>query len=108
MGIRVLSGVHFLEILAYLLPLCNEDTSPVTPALIFRGVTKIKDSQTSRHLLQFVPIPFSQQESIISIKKVRYYRTVVGSLNTFEKFFLPSFAQHARQGFHDQKEHKRG
>ncbi|KAJ0796041.1 hypothetical protein HanPI659440_Chr04g0157521 [Helianthus annuus] len=39
MGIRVLSGVHFLEVLAYLLPLCNEDTSPVTPALIFRGVT---------------------------------------------------------------------
>ncbi|KAJ0551062.1 hypothetical protein HanRHA438_Chr07g0316051 [Helianthus annuus] len=39
MGIRVLSGVHFLEVLAYLLPLCNEDTGPVTPALIFRGVT---------------------------------------------------------------------
>ncbi|KAJ0800566.1 hypothetical protein HanPI659440_Chr03g0104551 [Helianthus annuus] len=39
MGIRVLSGVHFLEVLAYLLPLCNEDTGPVTLALIFRGVT---------------------------------------------------------------------
>ncbi|KAJ0663209.1 hypothetical protein HanLR1_Chr13g0478721 [Helianthus annuus] len=39
MGIRVLSGVHFLEVLAYLLPLCNEDTGPVMPALIFRGVT---------------------------------------------------------------------
>ncbi|KAM0012668.1 hypothetical protein Hdeb2414_s0050g00751351 [Helianthus debilis subsp. tardiflorus] len=39
MGIQVLSGVHFLEVLAYLLPLCNEDTGPVTPALIFRGVT---------------------------------------------------------------------
>ncbi|KAM0046742.1 hypothetical protein Hdeb2414_s0009g00320141 [Helianthus debilis subsp. tardiflorus] len=39
MGIRVLSGVLFLEVLAYLLPLCNEDTGPVTPALIFRGVT---------------------------------------------------------------------
>ncbi|KAM0035593.1 hypothetical protein Hdeb2414_s0015g00448191 [Helianthus debilis subsp. tardiflorus] len=37
MGIRVLSGVRFLEVLAYLLPLCNEDTGPVTPALIFRG-----------------------------------------------------------------------
>ncbi|KAM0067283.1 hypothetical protein Hdeb2414_s0002g00059211 [Helianthus debilis subsp. tardiflorus] len=37
MGIRVLSGVHFLEVLAYLLPLCNEDTSPVTPALIISG-----------------------------------------------------------------------
>ncbi|KAM0060907.1 hypothetical protein Hdeb2414_s0004g00129691 [Helianthus debilis subsp. tardiflorus] len=39
MGIRVLSGVHFLEALAYLLPLCNEDTGPVMPILIFRGVT---------------------------------------------------------------------
>ncbi|KAJ0540460.1 hypothetical protein HanHA300_Chr08g0298451 [Helianthus annuus] len=39
MGIRVLRGVHFREVLAYLLPLCNEDTGPVTPALIFRGVT---------------------------------------------------------------------
>ncbi|MFS7955013.1 hypothetical protein Hanom_Chr07g00637441 [Helianthus anomalus] len=39
MGIRVLRGVHFLEVLAYLLPLCNEDTGPVTLALIFRGVT---------------------------------------------------------------------
>ncbi|KAJ0479701.1 hypothetical protein HanRHA438_Chr13g0583291 [Helianthus annuus] len=36
---RVLSGVHFLEVLAYLLPLCNEDTGPVMPALIFQGVT---------------------------------------------------------------------
>ncbi|KAJ0618628.1 hypothetical protein HanHA89_Chr02g0055601 [Helianthus annuus] len=41
MGIRVLSGVHFREVLAYLLPLCNEDTGPVTPALIFRGVTNL-------------------------------------------------------------------
>ena len=40
MGIQVLSGVHYLEVLAYLLPLCNEDTGPVTPALIFRGVTE--------------------------------------------------------------------
>ncbi|KAM0024984.1 hypothetical protein Hdeb2414_s0021g00569121 [Helianthus debilis subsp. tardiflorus] len=39
MGIRVLSGVQFLEVLAYLLLLCNEDTGPITPALIFRGVT---------------------------------------------------------------------
>ncbi|KAM0067570.1 hypothetical protein Hdeb2414_s0002g00062831 [Helianthus debilis subsp. tardiflorus] len=39
MGIRVLSGVHLLEVSAYLLPLCNEDTGPVTLALIFRGVT---------------------------------------------------------------------
>ncbi|KAM0021052.1 hypothetical protein Hdeb2414_s0024g00646311 [Helianthus debilis subsp. tardiflorus] len=36
---RVLSGVRFLEVLAYLLPLCNEDTGPVAPALIFQGVT---------------------------------------------------------------------
>ncbi|KAM0064384.1 hypothetical protein Hdeb2414_s0003g00102351 [Helianthus debilis subsp. tardiflorus] len=47
MGIRVISGVHFLEVLTYLLPLCNEDTGPVTPALIFRGVTS------------FDPKPFS-------------------------------------------------
>ncbi|KAM0044568.1 hypothetical protein Hdeb2414_s0010g00354841 [Helianthus debilis subsp. tardiflorus] len=33
MWIRVLSGVYFLEVLAYLLPLCNEDTGPVTPML---------------------------------------------------------------------------
>ncbi|MFS7909793.1 hypothetical protein Hanom_Chr02g00098661 [Helianthus anomalus] len=39
MGIRVLSGRSFLEVLAYLFPLCNEDTGPVTLALIFRGVT---------------------------------------------------------------------
>ncbi|KAM0014511.1 hypothetical protein Hdeb2414_s0035g00729531 [Helianthus debilis subsp. tardiflorus] len=30
---RVLSGVHFLKDLDCLLPLCNEDTSPVTPML---------------------------------------------------------------------------
>ncbi|KAF5790991.1 hypothetical protein HanXRQr2_Chr09g0389621 [Helianthus annuus] len=34
---RVLSGRSFTEVLAYLLPLCNEDTSPVTPALIISG-----------------------------------------------------------------------
>ncbi|KAJ0914146.1 hypothetical protein HanPSC8_Chr06g0235301 [Helianthus annuus] len=37
MGIRVLSGVHFLEVLAYLLPLCNEDTGPVTPSSDISG-----------------------------------------------------------------------
>ncbi|KAJ0539961.1 hypothetical protein HanRHA438_Chr08g0366711 [Helianthus annuus] len=37
---RVLSGVPILEVLAYLLPLCNEDTSPVTPALTFSGCDK--------------------------------------------------------------------
>ncbi|MFS8021334.1 hypothetical protein Hanom_Chr16g01426201 [Helianthus anomalus] len=30
---RVLSDVHFLKDLDYLLPLCNKDTSPVTPML---------------------------------------------------------------------------
>ncbi|KAJ0434779.1 hypothetical protein HanIR_Chr17g0885661 [Helianthus annuus] len=30
---QVLSGVHFLKDLAYLLPLCNEDTGLVTPML---------------------------------------------------------------------------
>ncbi|KAJ0752499.1 hypothetical protein HanPI659440_Chr09g0325051 [Helianthus annuus] len=39
MEIRELSGVHLLDVLVYLLPLYNEDTGPVTPALIFRGVT---------------------------------------------------------------------
>ncbi|MFS7919636.1 hypothetical protein Hanom_Chr03g00215021 [Helianthus anomalus] len=39
MGIRVLSDVHFLDVLDYLFPLCNEYTGPVTSALIFRGVT---------------------------------------------------------------------
>ncbi|KAJ0836788.1 hypothetical protein HanRHA438_Chr16g0770951 [Helianthus annuus] len=32
-GDRVLSVVRILKDLAYLLPLCNEDTSPVTPML---------------------------------------------------------------------------
>ncbi|KAM0012143.1 hypothetical protein Hdeb2414_s0055g00755941 [Helianthus debilis subsp. tardiflorus] len=41
MGIRVLSSVHFLEVLSYLLPLCNEDTSPVTPALMFSGCDRL-------------------------------------------------------------------
>ncbi|KAJ0785791.1 hypothetical protein HanOQP8_Chr02g0047341 [Helianthus annuus] len=41
MGIRVLSGIHFLEVLSYLLPLCNEDTGPVTPALIFLGCDRL-------------------------------------------------------------------
>ncbi|KAM0025715.1 hypothetical protein Hdeb2414_s0021g00577811 [Helianthus debilis subsp. tardiflorus] len=31
--VEYLVGIHFLEVLAYLLPLCNEDTSPVTPML---------------------------------------------------------------------------
>ncbi|KAJ0501240.1 hypothetical protein HanHA300_Chr11g0398531 [Helianthus annuus] len=40
-GFRVLSGVHFLEVLAYLLPLCNEDTGSVTPALIISGCDRL-------------------------------------------------------------------
>ncbi|KAM0016116.1 hypothetical protein Hdeb2414_s0031g00709491 [Helianthus debilis subsp. tardiflorus] len=36
-GDEYLVGVHFQEVLDYLLPLCNEDTSPVTPALIISG-----------------------------------------------------------------------
>ncbi|MFS8019245.1 hypothetical protein Hanom_Chr15g01401551 [Helianthus anomalus] len=39
MEIRVLSGRSLFRSLSFLLPLCNEDTGPVTPALIFRGVT---------------------------------------------------------------------
>uniref|UniRef100_A0A251V801 Uncharacterized protein n=1 Tax=Helianthus annuus TaxID=4232 RepID=A0A251V801_HELAN len=38
---RVLSGVHFLKDLDCLLPLCNKDTSPVTPALIISGSSKL-------------------------------------------------------------------
>ncbi|KAJ0781343.1 hypothetical protein HanPI659440_Chr06g0248191 [Helianthus annuus] len=38
-GFRVISGRSFFRSLSFLLPLCNEDTGPVTPALIFRGVT---------------------------------------------------------------------
>ncbi|MFS7912128.1 hypothetical protein Hanom_Chr02g00126211 [Helianthus anomalus] len=32
-----LVGVRFLEVLAYLLPLCNEDTGPVMPCSDFLG-----------------------------------------------------------------------
>ncbi|KAM0014179.1 hypothetical protein Hdeb2414_s0037g00732801 [Helianthus debilis subsp. tardiflorus] len=39
--IRALSGVQFLKDLDYLLPLCNEDTSPVTPALIISGCDRL-------------------------------------------------------------------
>ncbi|KAJ0618498.1 hypothetical protein HanHA89_Chr02g0054011 [Helianthus annuus] len=42
MGIRVLSRRSISRSLSFLLPLCNEDTGPVTPALIFRGVTCVK------------------------------------------------------------------
>ncbi|KAM0046423.1 hypothetical protein Hdeb2414_s0009g00316121 [Helianthus debilis subsp. tardiflorus] len=56
MGIRVLSGVYFLEVLAYLLPLCNEDTSPVTPALIF----SVCDTRGLIH-------PHSKTASLISL-----------------------------------------
>ncbi|KAJ0494999.1 hypothetical protein HanIR_Chr12g0603951 [Helianthus annuus] len=38
-GFRVPSWRSLFRSLSYLLPLCNEDTGPVTPALIFRGVT---------------------------------------------------------------------
>ncbi|KAJ0576918.1 hypothetical protein HanIR_Chr05g0229941 [Helianthus annuus] len=37
-GFRVLSGRSLFRSLSFLLPLCNEDTGPVTPALIFRCV----------------------------------------------------------------------
>ncbi|KAJ0501977.1 hypothetical protein HanHA300_Chr11g0407311 [Helianthus annuus] len=41
MEIRVPSRRSLFRSLSLLLPLCNEDTGPVTPALIFRGVTQI-------------------------------------------------------------------
>ncbi|KAM0031759.1 hypothetical protein Hdeb2414_s0017g00512711 [Helianthus debilis subsp. tardiflorus] len=34
-GIQVLSWRSISRSLSYLFPLCNEDTSPITPALIF-------------------------------------------------------------------------
>ncbi|MFS8002776.1 hypothetical protein Hanom_Chr13g01206061 [Helianthus anomalus] len=40
-GFEYLVGVRFLEVLVYLLPLCNEDTSPVMPALIFSGCDRL-------------------------------------------------------------------
>ncbi|KAF5814459.1 putative transcription factor interactor and regulator CCHC(Zn) family [Helianthus annuus] len=43
-GFRVLSRRSISRSLSFLLPLCNEDTGPVTPALIFRGVTKSSSS----------------------------------------------------------------
>ncbi|KAF5778943.1 hypothetical protein HanXRQr2_Chr12g0553531 [Helianthus annuus] len=36
---RVLSRRSISRSLSYLLPMCNEDTGPVMPALIYRGVT---------------------------------------------------------------------
>ncbi|KAM0036037.1 hypothetical protein Hdeb2414_s0014g00421551 [Helianthus debilis subsp. tardiflorus] len=42
MGIRVLSGVHFLEVLAYMLPLCNEDTGPVMPSSDISGCDTLR------------------------------------------------------------------
>ncbi|MFS7888335.1 hypothetical protein Hanom_Chr00s000001g01593761 [Helianthus anomalus] len=47
MGIRVLNGVHFLEVLAYLIPLCNEDTDPVTPSSVISGC----DTKTSHSFI---------------------------------------------------------
>ncbi|MFS7987872.1 hypothetical protein Hanom_Chr11g01027951 [Helianthus anomalus] len=41
MGFEYLAGVIILEVLDYLLPLCNEDTSPVTPALIISGCDRL-------------------------------------------------------------------
>ncbi|KAM0061580.1 hypothetical protein Hdeb2414_s0004g00137751 [Helianthus debilis subsp. tardiflorus] len=41
-GVEYLVGVQFLKDLDYLLPLCNEDTSPVTPALIISGCDIIR------------------------------------------------------------------
>ncbi|MFS7987869.1 hypothetical protein Hanom_Chr11g01027921 [Helianthus anomalus] len=41
MGVRVLIRRSISRILAYLLPLCNEDTGPVTPALIISGFDRL-------------------------------------------------------------------
>ncbi|KAJ0513230.1 hypothetical protein HanHA300_Chr10g0355181 [Helianthus annuus] len=57
MGIRVLSRRSLFRSLSLLLPLCNEDTGQVTPALIFRGVTcspRTRPSLANLNLTQLV------------------------------------------------------
>ncbi|KAJ0763537.1 hypothetical protein HanPI659440_Chr08g0282261 [Helianthus annuus] len=56
MGIRVLSGRSLFRSLSLLLPLCNEDTSPVTPALIFRCVTHSAQLAGYFHITRFCSI----------------------------------------------------
>uniref|UniRef100_A0A251STT9 Tf2-1-like SH3-like domain-containing protein n=1 Tax=Helianthus annuus TaxID=4232 RepID=A0A251STT9_HELAN len=48
-----LVGVRFLEVSPYLLPLCNEDTGPVTPALIISGCDKKSYADKRRKPLEF-------------------------------------------------------
>ncbi|KAM0042751.1 hypothetical protein Hdeb2414_s0010g00333471 [Helianthus debilis subsp. tardiflorus] len=48
MEIRVPNRRSLFRSLSFLLPLCNEDTSPVTPALIFRGVTAYAQDMLNR------------------------------------------------------------
>ncbi|KAJ0640411.1 hypothetical protein HanLR1_Chr16g0615141 [Helianthus annuus] len=43
-GFRVPSGRSLFRSLSFLLPLCNEDTGPVTPALIISGCDNHKVS----------------------------------------------------------------
>ncbi|KAJ0479774.1 hypothetical protein HanRHA438_Chr13g0584041 [Helianthus annuus] len=50
MEIRVPSRRSLFKSLSLLLPLCNEDTGPVTPALIFRGVTVHKIHKDHRRV----------------------------------------------------------
>ncbi|KAJ0533989.1 hypothetical protein HanIR_Chr09g0414711 [Helianthus annuus] len=51
---RVLSGRSLFRSLSFLLPLCNEDTGPVTPALIFRGVTIVLIFVNLTPLINFI------------------------------------------------------
>ncbi|KAJ0681652.1 hypothetical protein HanPI659440_Chr16g0638481 [Helianthus annuus] len=41
MGIRVLSGRSLFRSLSFLLPLCNEDTGPVTPSSDISGCDRL-------------------------------------------------------------------
>ncbi|KAJ0801362.1 hypothetical protein HanPI659440_Chr03g0116421 [Helianthus annuus] len=58
MGIRVPSRRSLFRSLSFLLPLCNEDTSPVTPALIFRGVTESPINIRDYYFISNKPIHF--------------------------------------------------
>ncbi|MFS7928198.1 hypothetical protein Hanom_Chr04g00317951 [Helianthus anomalus] len=74
-GVEYLVGIRFLELLAYLLSLCNEDTGPVTPALIFWGVTFCE-------LLELVSLHFNRVRNhrIFTWHVLRKFGNMVGTL----------------------------
>ncbi|MFS7942369.1 putative nucleotidyltransferase, Ribonuclease H [Helianthus anomalus] len=84
MGIRVFSGVHFLEVLAYLLPLCNEDTSPVTPSSDISGYanSSIRSATWEEHLshLRLVFKTLLDNQLVAKLSKCVFGQTQVGYL----------------------------